>query len=1153
MELLKKYLNKKNLAKYRGYTAKINKLAEKYKETIKPEDIAKELLALRENKKMSSFDKTLRAMALAKNASSHVLGMTYYDVQLLGALALSDGEIAEMKTGEGKTLTCSAAVAANFAQGYKTHVVTANEYLAVRDQQTLAPLYDFLGITHAHNVGTMSKEEKREAYGCDVVYSVSSELGFDYLKDNLVYDINDKVQQISFDETKALIDEADFILIDEARTPLIISNPNNDSLHDKYQLIINIVNKLKKMEKAPPTSVLEQDIKVPGDFWLDEKIKQSYFNDGEEGFHSLEALVIEAGLIEKAEDLYSNANSWILREVKNAINAKYLYIRDKDYIVRDDEIVIIDSNTGRLAEGRSWSEGLAQAIQAKEGVTIQAENSSSGSISIQNYFRLYARISGMSGTIITSSEEFEFIYNASTIDIPKKEDNRRIDKNDRLFLNHDLKYKAIVKEIKERRELGQPILVGTVSVQESELISSLLDKASIPHYVLNAKNHLQEAQIIAQAGIPGAVTVATSMAGRGTDIILGGNQEAFKDLIKSQLEELAERREYLNNKHTIFAENIKLTRAEIEQQQLAKRLSYQAQEDQKKMLQELEQKNQELLASTNEITDSLEAQLPEGREIVQEQKPQQQLNFRQRFSHYRLGANYYAFNGKKNSEPQELTIDDIANEIPTTNPEYRLELGQATPDISNILHQTFEGDNFERYKFAILDKANKYKKSFSEGKDIAEHEIRLGLVEFNTSTEGDTSTDEHFEYISVTEKLLLLHHPLIISRLLMFGPAIFNRQLNVIENTILRQEQIINENNGKWKEKVKNAGGLCVIGCSRSESRRIDNQLIGRAGRQGDKGTSIFFLSLEDDWIRVFIEGKKLQFLEKMIKSEPYVESGILTSSFESSQRKSENLSYDGRKNTFQYDSAADDARKSVIAIRDEILKEPKKIMEYLKNTMIHQLRPLAHDGFFSHLEDKLKIENVTLDSLKDSVFLMPYEGMSNYAKLYLEDPENEYATKLIEQSKDLDNDILERIEERVTSILTEIGEDDIQYYSVMCLQDLDRLWGDMLIAMDEIRQGVSFRQVAQKNPLYEFKNLCFEYFESLINNFQLSLVGNFQKFLEMKREYLLNQSQQSEENAEILLDEMDDEEDTPTEGFFSDTEIQLSSTEESSNERRVL
>lgn len=1113
MTLLKSFLNKNNLSKYQGYTNQVNKMAKEYSQSIKPEDIANELLKLKSNAKMKVLEKTIRAMALAKNAAQHVLGMTYYDVQIMGALALTDGEIAEMKTGEGKTLTCSAAVASNFVQGFKTHVVTANEYLAVRDRETLAQLYDFMGISNAHNVSTMSKPEKQEAYKCEVLYSVATELGFDYLRDNLVFNIKDKVQQIEFSHTKALIDEADFILIDEARTPMIISSPSSDNLHDKYFQIIEIVNQLQKMAKEPSNSILEMDEKIPGDFWLEEKTKSSYLS--EDGFSKVEELAIQYGFIKNNNELYLNENSWIIRELRNAINAKYLYLLDRDYIIRNGEVVIIDANTGRLSEGRSWSEGLSQAIQAKENIEIKAENASSGTISVQNYFRLYSQISGMSGTIMTSSEEFEFIYNSHTIAIPKNRPNRRIDHPDRLFTTMDGKYKDIVKEIKKRTAKGQPILLGTVSVRESETISALLGEAKIPHYVLNAKNHLQEAQIIAQAGVPGTVTVATSMAGRGTDIILGGNQEVFQHLISEQLQEINERREFLNFRHNDIVKFIHTQQEEIERQQEILRLQNEAQLEQEKILKEMEAKNNELKNQSNNISENIE------------NINSQRLDFSQKWGTGYSQPNYS--NPAPLETTQGLSVQEIEQE-PIHNDVNDNNL------LSGIQVQNPHEEELLRRK--ILEESSEFRKLTLEQVDVGQSQIQINLAHFNMhNSQEEIITDETFEYIQVNEKLLMLYHPLVISSLLHSGPDKFNRQLQVIENTIKKQQELVNKNMLSWKEEVLQAGGLCVIGCSRSESRRIDNQLIGRSGRQGDPGESIFFLSLEDEWIRVYVEGKMLQVLTKMIGKEGFIDGKTLSSSFEKTQNKREEQSYSGRKNTFQYDSAADDARRSFINIRDDLLKNPSGIKVYLKNSMLNQLKPIAHEGFFHDLEDKLKIENTNIDDMINSVFLMPYDAMVNYANLYINSDENSYAKNLIENNKELSHDIMQKIDNKVDSFIAELSEEDLLNLNVMCLQSFDNLWSDMLMSLDEIRQNVSLRQVAQKNPLYEFKAMCFDYFATLIDNFQLAIVDNYFSLIKVKEDELLRKAQH--EQQFISLDDL------PQEGPLFDNSIELVALED--------
>jgi preprotein translocase subunit SecA len=391
--------------------------------------------------------------------------MSYYDVQLMGALALVDGCIAEMKTGEGKTLTCSAAVAANFVLGYSTHVATANEYLAERDHKTLEPLYSFLGITSSSSTSKTNKLNKKIAYKCSVIYSTAQEFGFDFLKDNLVYNIDEKVQPISFNKVKAIIDEADFILIDEARTPLIISGEAPVKDFETYQLIKEISQFLTKMPRIPTHNILDPDDYIPGDFWIDEKYKTVYLSD--DGFENLEKLALANGLITVSDEqstlaqhlssLYQNTNSWIIHEVLNALKAEYCYTKDKDYIIHNNEVIIIDQNTGRLSEGRTWSNGLHQAIEAKEGVTVNPETMTVGSISIQNYFRNYVKISGMSGTVMNSTEEFQDIYNTTTIQIPTNKKMIRINHHDKIYLSMKAKYLGIIEDISERNHMGQPI------------------------------------------------------------------------------------------------------------------------------------------------------------------------------------------------------------------------------------------------------------------------------------------------------------------------------------------------------------------------------------------------------------------------------------------------------------------------------------------------------------------------------------------------------------------------------------------------------------------------------------------------------------------------------------------------------------------------
>lgn len=1158
MSILKNYINKKNLKRYHKVTSSINKIANEYAKKIKPEDIPTILLELKNNSKMDLNEKTKRAIALAKIASSHVLGMTYYDVQINGALALSDGNIAEMKTGEGKTLTCSAAVASNFVLGYKTHVITANEYLAVRDMETLKPLYEFMGISCAYNIAKLSKEEKQIAYDCDVLYSVATEMGFDYLRDNLVFNKEHQVQRFDFKNTKALIDEADFILIDEARTPMIISSPLADPTGGKHGVIIEMIDKLEKMAREPNTSVFDDAI-IPGDFWLDEKVKKSYLSD--DGYKKLEELAVSAGFINQAEELYYRKNAWLIREIHNALNAKFLYLRDRDYIVRNGEIVIIDGNTGRLSQGRSWSEGLNQAIEAKEGLEVKPENASAGSISVQNYFLMYAQISGMSGTIMTSSEEFDFIYNSKTIAIPKNKEEKRIDHPDKLFATAKDKYNAIIQNIRARREKLQPILLGTVSVRESEYISNLLKEAKIPHNVLNAKNHHYEAQIIAQAGKPGSVTVATSMAGRGTDIILGGNKESFKEIIKSQLSEISDRRQFFNNVYEA-GRNMIHSQFENEYKQhletIQKIQETENSENPESLSSELS--NSDLLKLIQQRNDELNNFLVAHRQNLKELESQQALNHENVadeilkpvediFDEDSLLQQIAQNNASKSKIEEELTqsqaiSQEIVDRFKTSVEAHAIEQGYVnhldsdtsthgqTMNESTVLTHGLLPDSLlekakEKEKPLILigeglkaiefnqqhlDEASEIKKAILDSDNPMSQQIQIHPEHFQIlGVDGSSQTNEVIDYHLVTSQLLMLFHPIYYTSLVHSGPENFNRLLNVLENTVLKEQKEIEEQISTWKEQVIAAGGLCVIGCSRNESRRIDNQLIGRAGRQGDRGESVFYLSLEDEWIQVFVKEKEKVFnlLSSMIQNseDKYVEGSFLSNRFFKIQNSREEQSYSGRKHTFQFDSAADDARKGFLSIRNGILNNPQSIKERLVYAAMENLKPLTHIGFFDHLNDRLKIENIQLSEIKQGVFDMPLSGMQSYADLYMKDPENNYIAPLLATNREIAQDVKEELLQEIQRKANDLTEQEINELAVMSLQSLDQLWTSILNSMDEMNQSVGLRQIAQKNPIYEFKNMCFELFTALIEGFNDSLITNYEQILEIRKNAIVWES----------------------------------------------
>ncbi|MEY2661468.1 MAG: hypothetical protein RLZZ123_2640, partial [Pseudomonadota bacterium] len=511
--------NDRLLKQYRKTVERINAL-EPALETLSDEALRAKTAEFQQRVAQgASLDDLLpEAFAVVREGSKRVMRMRHFDVQLIGGIALHQGKIAEMRTGEGKTLTATLAVYLNALNGAGVHVVTVNDYLAQRDAQWMGRLYNFLGLSVGINLPQMSREDKQAAYRSDITYGTNNEYGFDYLRDNMVYDPADRVQrQLAY----AIVDEVDSILIDEARTPLIISGQAED--HTAMYVAINqIVPHLKRQEgEADPRT--GEGVITPGDFTVDEKSHQVYLT--EQGHENAERLLAQAGLLPDGASLYDPSHITLMHHLYASLRARHLYHRDQHYVVQNNEVVIVDEFTGRLMAGRRWSDGLHQAVEAKEGVHIQAENQTMASITFQNYFRLYGKLSGMTGTADTEAYEFQEIYGLETVVIPPNQPSRRVDDNDRVYKTTQEKYKAAIDDIRDCHQRGQPVLVGTSSIENSELISQLLTQAGLPHQVLNAKQHAREADIIAQAGAPKAITIATNMAGRGTDIVLGGNVE----------------------------------------------------------------------------------------------------------------------------------------------------------------------------------------------------------------------------------------------------------------------------------------------------------------------------------------------------------------------------------------------------------------------------------------------------------------------------------------------------------------------------------------------------------------------------------------------------------------------------------------------------
>ena len=801
--------NDRLIKKYNSQVNKINSLEDQMR-LLSDNDLStmteKLKARFKENEPMESI--LPEAFAVVREASQRTLGLRHYDVQLIGGMVLNEGSISEMGTGEGKTLVATLPAYLNAITEKHVHIVTVNDYLASRDAEWMGKIFSFLGLTVGTSVSGMSGVEKQKAYSCDVTYATNNELGFDYLRDNMAFSQEQKMQQeLSF----AIIDEVDSILIDEARTPLVISGPTGD-----HSQIYKAINKMiprftLQTEKGEGKEV---EILIPGDYTLDEKHKQVFLSD--DGHIKAENMLIEAGALQEGSSLYDVSNIILLQHLISGLRAHVLFKKNVDYIVTNDEVVIVDEFTGRTMEGRRWSEGLHQAIEAKENVSINQENQTVASITYQNYFRLYEKLSGMTGTAETEATELQDIYGLEVVVVPPNTKSAREDHSDLIYGTMDEKLDAVIKDIQECQTKQQPVLVGTSSIESSESVSALLKRHKIKHEVLNAKQHEREAEIIANAGAPGAVTISTNMAGRGTDIVLGGR--------------LAE------------------------------------------------------------------------------------------------GA----------SEPEQQA----------------------------------------------------------------------------------------------------------------------------------------------WREKhnaVIDSGGLHIVGTERNESRRVDNQLRGRAGRQGDIGSTRFYLSLEDSLMKIFASEKTAGMMKKLgMKEGEALEHSWLNKTIANAQKKVEGMHYDARKHLLEYDDVANDQRKVVYELRDELMgtEDVKVRYETIRNDVISDL-------FAAHISPKALEEDWDV------------EGLQNILK-------NSYGANvplkgMVDEGMDVD-DILKLIQKGfVTS--HEVKEKNLgvermrTFEKAVMLRALDHHWKDHLAVMDQLRQSVNLRGYGQKNPVQEFKRESFSMFTDLLETINMEIV----------------------------------------------------------------
>lgn len=836
--------NDRTLKRLRKRVAQINKLEPTF-EQLSDEALKDKTAEFKQRlADGASLDSLLpEAFATVREASKRVLGMRPFDVQLIGGMVLTGRNIAEMRTGEGKTLTATLSCYLNALTGKGVHVVTVNDYLARRDAETNRPLFEFLGLTVGVNIPGLPSDAKRAAYQADITYSTNSELGFDYLRDNLAHDKNERFQR---ELHYALVDEVDSILIDEARTPLIISGPAEDATQI-YQAVDQIIPHLIAQDKEDT-----EEYTGEGDFTLDLKNKQAHLT--ERGMVKVEDFLTQMGLMEEGESLYHPARISLLHHVSAALRAHKLFERNVDYIVKDGEIVIIDEHTGRTMAGRRWSDGLHQAIEAKERVTIQGENQTVASITYQNYFRLYEKLAGMTGTADTEAFEFQQIYGLNTVVIPTNRPVIRDDRTDLMFKSEAEKFAAIITEIRDCIERKQPVLVGTASVEKSELLSAELTKAGIAHNVLNAKFHAQEAEIVAEAGAPGAVTIATNMAGRGTDIVLGGNW--------------------------------KMEIAKLE-------------------------------------------------------------------------------------NPTQEQIDAI------------------------------KADWQERY------------------------------------------------------------------------------------------------------ETVMKAGGLHIIGTERHESRRIDNQLRGRSGRQGDPGSSRFYLSLDDALMRIYLNEGKLNMMRKAFTEEgEAMESKLLTKVIASAQAKVEAHNFDGRKSLLQYDDVANEQRKVIYEQRNHLLDTDDI------SSMIETIRQDVFDNTISEYIPPQSIEEMwNVPGLEER--LRREFGLDLPIAHWLETEKDLHEETLRERILNIAIADYKAKEEKVGSEVMRNFEKGVM------LQNLDELWKEHLGAMDYLRKGIHLRGYAQKDPKQEYKKESFAMFTNMLDTLKLNVISILSR-IQVRSQEEIEEAQRQQAEMEV-------------------------------------
>jgi preprotein translocase SecA subunit len=1006
------------------------------------------------------------AFAAVREASRRTIGLRHYDVQCLGGIVLHQGRIAEMKTGEGKTLVATLPLYLNALGGKGAHLVTVNDYLARRDVQWMGPIYSFLGLTVGSIIHDTSllfdpayiptdyrllhlrPAERGDAYRADITYGTNNEFGFDYLRDNMKFSLDEYAQrELNF----AIVDEVDNILIDEARTPLIISGPAEQS-SEKYYQVNRIIPRLTRET----------------DYTIDEKHKNVTLT--EEGISKCERLLGVA-------NLYDPSQIDSLHHVQQALRAHTLFKRDVDYIVKDGEVIIVDEFTGRLMPGRRWSDGLHQAVEAKEGAKIESENQTLATVTIQNYFRMYGKLAGMTGTADTESVEFQKIYKLDVVVMPPNKVLRRDDHADVVFKSEREKFNAVVDEIRECHEKGQPVLVGTTSVEKSEHVSKLLKKAGVKHNVLNAINHEAEANIIAQAGRHRQVTIATNMAGRGTDILLGGNAEylarsemendwirtagkvqgatsggeRYEDALRGLRDRFDEVVQRLRTDHDAILTAIEDERAKGLQtltdadRKLRELSPYQAVRERYEQVSSMElipaiRDHDPVPSRFQKVREELETALfaVDGPGAAAERSRAESL--RDRFS--ACLATWDA---------AERRGDDLAREVNEVRAEY--ERAIADLEIAVLVRGTPGEDGLASWREGYVSGERIYQDAERRYEELrTPYEVQLRAAEEHYES-------QRAEYVRVVEDL---------REQLQKAPQEYDTRFK----TILAKYQ---ETCAGEREEVVAAGGLHIIGTERHEARRIDNQLRGRAGRQGDPGSSRFYLSLEDDLLRIFGADRMQNLMQRLGMEEGVpIEHRFVTRAIRNAQEKVEAHNFDIRKHLLEYDDVLNKQREVIYARRRDILTK-----ENLRDDVVEVAEGLAADLVGVHFGGEEPEDGYDWKVFDDAVFTQ--------FNLRLALPESEREAL---QPRQIEGILQERVVEAYARREEQYGAPIVRHLErLIWLQTLDGLWREHLLSMDHLKEGIGLRGYGQKNPLQEYQKEGFDLFEDLVRRMESDVV----------------------------------------------------------------